>query len=527
MKEVLNILRNGTPSEIKALFLFDRETGPELLRRKFLIWSHEFFPKFFESADSVYHKRLDDGNISVYIGREPDFLDIAFRGFAKTTRTKLFVAFCIANDTSHYRRYFKVLSKDTANSKQTVTDVYNLLVSRRVKALYPEIFEKTDAKREERMESFTTATGVKMVADSVGTDQRGDIQDDARPDFIWFDDFETKLSLMSAATTFKIWQNMQEAINGLSKTGACVFTCNYISERGNVHKLVEKVKHQLIVPIADRWPGGVISWPERYTPEDVQRIFQSAEDFEGEFMCRPSAGKDVYFDRESVDRQTVKQPIDEIAGQKIYRRYDPSHRTAAGADVAGGVGLDSSTSVFWDFDCFPAQVIATYKNNEIKPDEFAYELAKQGKRYGECYLAPEKNYGSTVDVLKRIYPTNKIHKTDRNNVRVVFQNSTEYGWDTNEVTKHTMLSDLANAIESGMAELNDPDLIAEVRAYTRNDLMDKEVDPRLTTRHWDLLMAAAIGFQMRKYVRYAEREPENDIYGVPVTFSREPENPAI
>ena len=50
------------------------------------------------------------------------------------------------------------------------------------------------------MASFTTATGVKMIADTVGTDQRGDIQENVRPDFIWFDDFETRKTLRSAVT---------------------------------------------------------------------------------------------------------------------------------------------------------------------------------------------------------------------------------------------------------------------------------------------------------------------------------------
>jgi hypothetical protein len=40
--------------------------------------------------------------------------------------------------------------------------------------------------------------------------------------------------------------------------------------------------------------------------------------------------------------------------------------------------------------------------------------------------------------------------------------------------------------------------------------MDKEVDPRLTTRHFDLLMAACIGWQMNKKVKAVEREPVYD-----------------
>lgn len=34
--------------------------------------------------------------------------------------------------------------------------------------------------------------------------------------------------------------------------------------------------------------------------------------------------------------------------------------------------------------------------------------------------------------------------------------------------------------------------------------MDREIDPRLTTRHFDLLMAACIAYQMRNFVRAPE-----------------------
>ena len=47
-----------------------------------------------------------------------------FRGGAKTTRTKLFIAFCISNDTENFRKYFKVLTKDLGNSKQKYPNVF-------------------------------------------------------------------------------------------------------------------------------------------------------------------------------------------------------------------------------------------------------------------------------------------------------------------------------------------------------------------------------------------------------------------
>lgn len=502
MDKVLDILNNGTKTQIKAVFLFNKDNETELIRRKFFYWSRYFFPHFFESKDAPFHKQIDEGNIGVYKNGE-SFLDIAYRGAAKTTRMKLFIAFVIANDESHYRKYIKVLSKDSSNSKQITTDVYNALISRRVKALYPDIFEKTEAKREETMASFTTATGIKMTADTVGSDQRGDIQDESRPDLVLFEDIETRISLMSAQITHKIWENMEEARTGLAKEGGVIYNANYISERGNVHKLVQKIKNKIIIPIEI---NGEPTW-DRYTKDDVAKIKHEAEDYAGEYLCLPSVSKDVYFDRASVDKQVPKQPIEEVAGLKIFKKYDPSHRIGSGHDVGGGVGLDSSTSVFMDFDCYPIQVIATYKNNEIKPDAFAYEIAKEAKRFGENYVAVEKNYGSTIDILKIIYPVSKLHRTERP-TKIIYQAPMEFGYDTNGATKPTMFMALSQAVENGLIELNDPDLIAEVRGYTIGDLMDKEVDPRLSTRHFDLLTAACIAYQMNRFIKKPERSEQ-------------------
>ncbi len=501
MDEIKKILAEGSPAQVKALFLFNESTDPDLIRKKYRLWARYFFPKFFKSPDAPFHERMDSKRIRIYLGLDSEFLNIAFRDSAKTTGAKMFRAYAIANDSSHFRKYMRILSKDLGNAKQSVTDIYNMLNSSRVNALYPEIFEKTTSKREETMASFTTATGVKVIADTVGVDQRGALQEESRPDFDWYDDFETRLSLTSAITTHKIWTTMEEARTGLAKGGSSEYTCNYLSERGNVHKLVLKIENKIIIPIEEY---GIPTW-DRFTKEDIAKIKKSAEDFTGEYLCKPSASKDVYFDRECVDRQKPKEMLSELAGMKIWTKYKPDNRISSGHDVGGGVRLDHSTSVFIDLDCIPAQVMATYKDNETKPDAFAHVIKKQANKFGDNYIAVEKNFGSTLDILKTIYPPSKIHKTHSPNPKIITQAPREYGWETNGLTKPIMLADLSKAIEDGLLELNDPDLIAEARSYTTGDLMDNEIDPRLMTRHFDLLMACAIAWVVRIYVKKPDK----------------------
>lgn len=507
MKTIKEIILNGSDEERLALFNFSSEDSEEKVITKFNLWARYCFPKFFKNKDADFHKQIDLYNLRAYRGDIRTFTNIVFRDGGKTSRTKLFMAYVIANDQDHSRRYLKVLSKDINNAKQVVTDIYNMLISPKMISLYPEIFEKTSSKREETMASFTTATGIKLKSGTVGTDQRGQIQDDARPDLIVFDDFETRKSLRSAVETKAIWDNMEEAKTGLAKGGACIYLGNYISERGNVHKLVQNESDLNIVLIVPIIKNGVPTW-DRYSVDYIEQLKQDTDDFAGEYLCQPSAGSDVFFDRETIDRMEVRHPLVELAGFKMYYKFDPSGRYASGHDVAGGVGLDSSTSVFIQFDTVPARVVATYKDNTIKPDIFGDEIKRQADFYGSCLVAPEKNnHGyATIARLKQIY--DNIHETQGKAVKQELKETptTELGWHTNALTKPQMLFELKNAVEKGLLKLIDKDLIAEARAYSRDDLMDKEEDPRLTTRHFDLLISCAIAWAMRTFALPAKIE---------------------
>ena len=496
------ILTSGTIEEQKGLFVFDSTDEDDAVLFRFNIWARHFFPQFFGVEDAPFHKQINENNLKAYRAKIKSFTNLAFRGGAKTTKTKLFIAFCIANDIGHFRRYIKILSHDGTNCKQFVTDIYNLLIQPRIRAMYPEIFSKTETKREETMSSFTTATGIKVLADTVGSSQRGSIQDESRPDLIIFDDFENRETLRSAVKTKTIWDNMQEAKDGLSTSGACIYLGNYISELGNVQRLHEKQDNYNIVSVIPIIENGEITWPAQYKPEDIEYLRTSADDFEGEYLCKPNASKDVYFDREMLDNMEIKMPVKEVAGFKMYKKYDPSHRYAGGGDVAGGVGLDSSASVFIDFSTFPAQVVGVFHSNTIHPEAFGDEMYNEANYFGGCIIAPENNkYDQCVLKAKQLGA--KLYKSIKGQtvkVLTATPNTYNYGWDTNSLTKSKMFADFRKACNDGLVALNDPDLIKEAKSYTRNDLIDNQPDPRdiqNPTRHFDILTAACIAFQLK------------------------------
>ncbi len=503
---IQEILNSDDLALQKALFQFDQESTEEAILLKFNLWGRFFFPKYYKSKDADFHGQINARNLDIYLGNLDTFIDIAFKGAGKDVKTKLFIAFVILNDETHRRKYFKVLSEDGGNSKQSVTDIYNMLVDPSIVKMYPDTFGKTVFKREETMGSFTTGTGIKVLADTIYTSQRGDVQEEARPDFIWFNDFETRKTLRSAVQTRAIWDNMEEARTGLQRGGGCVYTCNYISEMGNVHRLVtEHLSPRKIVLIVPILQDGKPSW-DRYTLGEVEAMKQTDDDFEGERMCRPSASRDIYIDRETLDRMEVKQPIRTIAGFKMFKDYDPSHRYAGGMDIAGGVGLDSSASVFIDFHTVPAQVVGTFHSNTIQPEAFGDEIYNEANHFGGCLVAPENNkFDQTILKAKQLGAN--VHKTKTGTTLGTPTGSKviqRYGWNTNSLTKSTMYAGAKKAIEDGLVALNDEILIAEAKTVTRNNVIDKEEDARLTTRHFDLFTAFCIAWQMKDHALYRE-----------------------
>lgn len=496
-----DILKNGTAKEKLSLFFFDVSMDDAVILLKCNLWSRFFFPQYFGSPDAPFHEEMNLANIKIYKGHLDSFINIAFRGAGKDVKTQLFITYAILNDTQSFRKYYKVLSDDQTNAVQSVTDIYNILVNPKIAEYYPNTFEKTVFKREERKDAFTTSKGIKVLADIVGTSQRGAKQEEARPDFVWCNDFETRKTLRSAVISRAIWDNMEEARTGLQKGGAMLYTCNYVSEAGNVHRLVtEKQSERKKVFIMPIIKDGVPTW-NRYSVADIEEMQRTDDDFEGERLCKPSASKDIYFDRVKLEEMKVLQPIRDIAGFKMFKEYNSAHRYGGGHDVAGGVGLDSSTSVFIDFDTIPAQVVATFASNTIAPEAFGDEVYSQGNRYGGCILGIENNkYDQAILKAKqlgaKLYMT-ATGKTTTSN----YQLPTIYGWSTNSLTKSKMLSDAREAVESGLVALNDEDLINELKRYTRNDLIDNPVDIRLTTRHFDLLTAFCIAWQMKDHAR--------------------------
>lgn len=193
------------------------------------------------------------------------------------------------------------------------------------------------------------------------------------------------------------------------------------------------------------------------------------------------------FDSGALER-FVLQPGNKVGDWIYFDEPIVGHEYILGADVAEGVGQDSSTVTIWDITPIKPRVVAEYKNNRIAPDLFAFEIKNGAVKYQMAFCAPERNnHGhTTISKLKEIYNERYIYKDSKG----------KYGWETNLVTKPKMFFDLATATNNDLIDVPSRVLASEMRRYDKDKLSTVRFDEN-ATQHYDLLTSAAIGFQMR------------------------------
>lgn len=182
---------------------------------------------------------------------------------------------------------------------------------------------------------------------------------------------------------------------------------------------------------------------------------------------------------------------------RIYKEYKLGHTYAMGCDVAEGVGKDSSTMALWDFTPAKPEIVADYANDQINPSLFAFEIKNLAEKYELPLVAVERNnHGhTTIAKLQEIYPERHIYAYAPD----------KYGWLTNLITKPKMMYDLSNAINDELVEVVSGRILAEMRRYDKGDLRIIR-GTEDTTDHWDLLIAATIGFQMKDFAAAVRRK---------------------
>lgn len=202
----------------------------------------------------------------------------------------------------------------------------------------------------------------------------------------------------------------------------------------------------------------------------------------------------------------AQDPISIEGDFVIFKKFVKTHIYGLGADVSQGVKRDSSTIAIIDFTT--GELVLTYRSNEIDPVTFAHDIKKAALMYGGCIAAPEaNNVGLTTCVTLNSIYTN-IYTQQREGMLEV-TSTNKLGWLTTTLTKPKMMYELSEAIADEAIRIYDDSVLLEAKRMNKEDTLQVQFAADSLTRHFDLVTAVAIAWQMRAYVSRGKADPED------------------
>lgn len=509
--KVIDIVKNGT----KAQRVYACE-------KSFPAFCAYYFSEYFTYRSADFHWDFFEDCQLLTERKLKEVAWIAFRESAKTSIAKMFITWCVLYKKKSYINYD---SYDKSNSEAALFDIAVTLQSNKKilmdfgQTYYPSKQKTQDGELKEskikRISNFITENKVKVEAFSTQEPIRGRIFQNQRPDLVIFDDIESAKTKDSYPAIIKIRAHIDECRAGIPEEGVIMYLGNFITEDGVIAYIMDILKDRSnskvrFIPVIQ---DGSPTWADKYALTDEEAILRNKDGgrvisleakrrdltdpvFESEMMNNPSKAGDNIFDRKVIDskRGVCTEPERIDAGFKVWFEFNPTHRYGIGADTAEGIGRDACASCVIDFSTIPNRVVATYKSSVIPPDLFGHELIRQGKQYGNCLIGPEVNQTgyATVAVLSENYSKIYNHTVRDKETNTITK---KLGWHTTASTKPLAIYELKSAVEDGQLEIFDNSLLDELVHYQIRDIKGRVKEGM--TRHFDLLMAAAIAWQLR------------------------------
>jgi hypothetical protein len=123
-----------------------------------------------------------------------------------------------------------------------------------------------------------------------------------------------------------------------------------------------------------------------------QTIANTSENqFKVEFECEFLGSVDTLIAPSKLRSLVYDHPKTTSGGLDVYEDVVDKHDYLITVDVARGVGNDYSAFTVVDITTFPHQVVAKYRNNEIKPMLFPSIIVDVAKNYNNAYILCEVN----------------------------------------------------------------------------------------------------------------------------------------
>ena len=226
------------------------------------------------------------------------------------------------------------------------------------------------------------------------------------------------------------------------------------------------------VPIEVHWsevPGRDEKWKETTIRNT------SPEQFSQEFECEFLGSVDTLISPAKIKATPYIPAIESKNGLQMFKRPEKDHLYVTTVDVARGTGRDYSAFAVIDCTKIPYEIVATYKNNEVKPHIFPSVIEQVCKGYNRAHILTEVNdIGQQVaEILQmELEYDNVLMTTQRGRAGQILGamfsgRGTSMGVRMTKQIKALGTSSIKTLIESDKVIINDFQLIEEMSTFSR------------------------------------------------------------
>ena len=229
-------------------------------------------------------------------------------------------------------------------------------------------------------------------------------------------------------------------------------------------------KRNSYIPIEVHWsevPGRNEKWKKETIANTSEQQFQT------EFECEFLGSVNTLINSSKLRVLTYKQYLQQNAGLTLYEKPQKDHTYMLVADVARGTKNDNSAFVLFDITEVPYKVVATFKDNEIKPLLFPQKIYQVARAYNQAFVLVEVNdIGEQVanNLQFDLEYDNLIMAAMRGRSGQVMGGGfsggrAQLGVRTTKAVKQIGCSNLKQLVESDKIIIEDFDIINELSTY--------------------------------------------------------------
>ena len=229
-------------------------------------------------------------------------------------------------------------------------------------------------------------------------------------------------------------------------------------------------KRNTYIPIEVHW-SEVPGRDEKWKKETIANT--SEQQFQTEFECEFLGSVNTLINSSKLRVLTYKQHLHKHAGLTVYKKPEKDHTYMLTADVARGTKNDNSAFVMFDITEVPYRVVASFKDNEIKPLLFPQKIYQMARAYNQAFVLVEVNdIGEQVanNLQFDLEYDNLVMAAMRGRAGQVMGGGfsggkAQLGVRTTKSVKTVGCSNLKQLVESDKIIIEDFDIINELSTY--------------------------------------------------------------